>query len=296
MSYWDFFISKVVRVVSGVAKGSPRAYRPKYKRLGESDSFLINYYDNGSDILFVVFNRTRSTKRSPAFGLDFLLAQGFSVVVCYQDNDTQYQSLSFERFRECVLPVTVGKRVFTYGSSLGAYAAVYYAGAVGATVIAAAPKNSAHPLLFSPRGRFSEELFKHEDLGSLGLTKNPVFVMVDPMRKQDIFFVKAYVVSSYPEAKVLELPFSGHACLKYLLEIGKLKSLVLSIVYDGEFPEVPVNVTCFVTSIEKALHHHRQGKPELALEYARTATRLAKSDSQKNKVKALYARLGQHDF
>lgn len=89
----------------------------------EADDYKITYYNNESNVTFVTFNGARSTKNDLPFGFNFLLENGWNLINVAQDNNTQYQSLSLDDFYENVHPLVLGKKVFSYGSSLGGYCA-----------------------------------------------------------------------------------------------------------------------------------------------------------------------------
>ena len=196
----------------------------------ETSDYKIDYYNRGSDITFVVFNGYGSTKNSEPFGLNFLLGLGFNVVACLQNNN-QYQGLSFTDFKDYVGSYVVNKRVFLYGSSLGGYCAVYYAGAVNGTVIAAAPKNSAHPGLVKNE-KFKNLKFTHSEIFDNPITDKPVFILIDNLYKSDVNFIEKFVLPAYPNLYLLPFKNAGHAVLYHVNKTKQLKNIILNIVYN----------------------------------------------------------------
>lgn len=72
--------------------------------------YSIDYYDNNSSTTFIVFNGDGTKKTTAGFGLGFLVKLGYNVVAVKQDNNC-YQTLSFEKFKEVVQPITEGKKI-----------------------------------------------------------------------------------------------------------------------------------------------------------------------------------------
>lgn len=245
-----------------------------YETIYETKDNKIIHYDLGAETTFVVFNGTMSTKNSIPFGLNFLLSRGFNVISCLQDNDTQYQELSFESFRSVVLPYVKNKKVVCYGSSLGGYCAVYYAGAINASVIAAAPRNSAHPDLIKKKkgkSRFLPGLYKHKSIGENELTKKDVVVMLDPYHMIDVSFYRRYIRACYRNnIRLIEIPHAGHEVLYYLKDTQQLSDLIFSVI-DEQPCEINPTVKSKYTDIGLAKHWLSTGDTEKARFYARRA-------------------------
>lgn len=198
--------------------------------IAEAENYKIQFYNLESEVTFVVFNGAGSIKESKGFGLHYLLSKGFNVITCAQNND-QYQGLSFNDFKQFIEPFVVGKKVFLYGSSLGGYCALYYSGAVNGTVIAAAPKNSAHPeMIKNKMSIFKEFDFNHSDIVENLLTDMPVYIFIDPYVKSDVFFLNKFIKPAYPNCKVFEFPHAGHEVLYHINRLKKLSPLIMSIV------------------------------------------------------------------
>lgn len=171
--------------------------------LYETKDNKVVYYKTGSKCLFVVFNGTATNKKSAPFGLRFLLKRGFDVIVVYQDNDTQYQSLSGDQLEKIVRDHIKNKRVICYGASLGGYCAVYYGGYLNAEIIAASPKNSAHPDLVAKNknSRFSKDLWKHSSIVEAPKSGKNVSIIVDLNYSSDRFFFRKICYSCLPKSK-----------------------------------------------------------------------------------------------
>ncbi|WP_347456079.1 hypothetical protein ABEF89_00505 [Acinetobacter thermotolerans] len=248
----------------------------------EHDNYKIDYYNISSNSTFIVFNGYGSNKKSKPFGLLFLINLGFNVISVLQDNN-QYQGLSFEDFEFYVAKYVKNKNVFLYGSSLGAYAAIYYAGAVNGTVIAAAPRNSAHPIMNSTSENFKDVKFLHKDISANQKTCQLVYVFIDPLNDVDMFFLKNVIYSSYPNLILLPFKFAGHEVLYHLNKTNQLKNIISEIV-DGKMPAVDVNVESICTDLGRAKYYLDNSKRELCLSYI---NRVANSKDLDDRVRLL---------
>ncbi len=239
--------------------------------LFDSVSHRVDYYDLGSPITFCVFNGAKTSLKSKPFGVDFLIKKGYNVVSTSHE-DNQYQSLSFDEYKEIVNPVVNNKKVFLYGSSLGGYCAVYYAGAVNGTVIASAPRNSAHPYLienYASAVDYKSYPFRHLEFNDNKLTSNKVYCFFDPGVGIDSDFINQILLSSYPDAKLIEVNFAGHETLFHLNYTGQLEYLIDCIVMDcSDGLNVDQTKNSFYSDLNRARAAFKKNKYKECLFYA----------------------------
>jgi hypothetical protein len=129
-------------------------------------------------------------------------------------------------------------RVFTYGSSMGGYAAIRFAHAVGAqTAIAIAPQYSVDPVVFPYEDRWNESRtidFLIERQQSITPVARTI-VFYDPMDRRDRLHVER--IAADTPVTPIAIPFAGHATGVYLAELGMLSVALLSILDDRFDPE-----------------------------------------------------------
>lgn len=241
--------------------------------IAEDINWKIDYYNINSYTTFVVFNTAGSNKNSIPFGLNFLLNRGFNVIACLTGLNNFYQDLSFNTFKEIVLPFVKDKIVFCYGSSLGAYCSVYYAGAINATVIASAPLNPIHPCLVKMEN--FKNIYKHVDIINNKLTNKEVYIFVDPHVKQDTYFFDNVIKNAYPLVKLLNCNYAGHEVLHYLNDTKQLSSIIDTIV-SGQVPNIHDNLESKYTDIGKAKYYIKLRDGEKALFFATKALNYSK--------------------
>lgn len=187
-----------------------------YRQAVKPSKLIITFDAHGHDI------------RDAGFGCDVSLESGFDNIFISHRLNSQYQELSLEQFAEHVLPLVEGYDVYTFGSSLGGYCAIYYAGIISAKAIALSPRNSAHPSINSPQ--FSHVLFSHSDFVKSSSSPYPPVILYDHVQEVDRRFIYDFIVPAYPDARLVDMPYAGHLIAEALLEVGLLKSVVLDLI------------------------------------------------------------------
>lgn len=232
--------------------------------LAETEHYLIRFYPQKSNKLFIVFNGAGSLKNTQPFGLRFLLKKGYNVIACNQ-NDDQYQNLSYESFKEIITPYLANKEVYLYGSSLGGYCAVYYAGAVNGTIIAAAPRNSVHPEMIKRRVQtiYSESAFKHKEIKENHATDKNVYIFVDPLVEEDMFFIDSFIKPVYPGLTLIRAPYGGHQVLYHINKTGKLSEIISEVVEKDVVSTLLIDGETEFTSYNKILSYDQKITKEL---------------------------------
>ncbi|WP_201540738.1 alpha/beta hydrolase family protein [Psychrobacter sp. 1044] len=248
-----------------------KIYSAEKELVIDEDGFGFDYYNNNSLITFVVFNGDGTKISTLPFGLGFLIKLGFNVIGVRQDNNC-YQLLSYEKFREIVQPIVRGKKTFLYGSSLGGYCALYYAGAINGVVIAAAPRNPIHSSIENMTTAVGKHDYLHEDMKSNPITSKFALVVFDPENNVDKVFFDQVVAPSYPNLKLLEAPNAGHEVLLHLNHTRQLKNIIINIV-EGFYGNVRLDNSLKSPYTDKnlAFKHFKSGNYRETIYYASSA-------------------------
>ncbi|CAN6959367.1 hypothetical protein NYA8BAC_00153 [Psychrobacter okhotskensis] len=236
----------------------------------EKNGYKIDFYDVGASRTFIVFNGAGTLKTETPFALNYLNKNGFNVVACLQ-NDNQYQELSFEDVQHYVLPVVRDHEVFLYGSSLGGYCAIYYAGAVNGTVIASAPRNSAHPILVETsetQSKFSKTDFKHLGFDQNKKTDKNIYIFYDPYVKEDSYFIDRLIKNSFENLNLINFDYAGHEVLYHLNHTKQLSKIIKSI-STGSIP--------YIDKIESSYTHMGRARQAYALKDYKRAISLSET-------------------
>lgn len=268
--------------------------------IAATNDWKIDYYNVNSQTTFIVFNAAGSNLTDKPFGLDYLLLKGFNVIACLQ-NDNHYQELDFSTFKTLVEPLTEGKKVILYGSSVGGYCALYFAGAVNGKVIAAAPRNPAHPELIN---RFSSEfgsntvIYRHINMRYNPRTNKSIYIIYDPFVEVDVFYITELVKPIYPNVNLIESKHAGHQVLYHLNITNQLASLVEAIVYGIE-ENICVDESkesCF-SDAGQADYYYKLGAYEKALYYldrALTSGEKTLTKSHRKELMSIYRKLNKN--
>jgi len=182
--------------------------------------------------LIVTFNPMGRDIEQSGFGSSFARDEGYDNLHVSERHWSFYQDLSLEAFAEHASPVAQEyEHVFTYGSSLGGYAALYFAGTLNATAISFSPQLPPAPYARAIKGeshKFSGVAVKHIALPDAPKSQHAPYVCFDPMHKVDRTFVNTFLLSAYPNANIRHEK-GGHKPIAVLKERGLLKPMVRDI-------------------------------------------------------------------
>lgn len=226
--------------------------------IADQKDYMITYHRLFPECLqrplVITFGKASSGKSPTGFGTEFLLKYGFDTIYVAQDRYSSYQGLSRSMFKELISPYILGRQVFTYGSSLGGYAALYFGSCIGAHVIAMSPRASLSP---SVRKHFPsvekagwvrkpKQAFQHVEIEGLAretdFSVGNVFLSYDPMISLDAWYIAHHVNSSFPEAQSLLIEQGMHSVSEAMQASGVLKEYLFYIFEYNKMLSVDVDV------------------------------------------------------
>ncbi|MCK6425600.1 MAG: hypothetical protein L6Q75_10975 [Burkholderiaceae bacterium] len=188
--------------------------------------------------LVITFDPLMHLVPRPAFGVDFLLRLGAQVIAVRRKSEHFYQPLSREAFTAAVRPcLHLPERVLAYGSSLGAYAALYYAHDLDAEVIALSPRVSVHPV-YGNKAWQERAAFLHEPFEGQRAPQCRAVIAYDPYEAIDRRFIDACLRPHFQAARFLRVPFTGHPTTQFFSDIGHLAPWIRAVVADRPAPEL----------------------------------------------------------
>lgn len=204
----------------------------------EDDDVRIEHFLRGAEggTLVVTFDPILYLWTKPPFGHEFLRKQRLDVVAVRKKREHFYQPLSRQAFMDAVAPVTARyARVVSYGSSLGAYAALYFGRDEPWTVIASSPRNSTHPV-YGARAWQQKAQWQHERFGTDTAPLCNAVIIYDPRDAIDRRYIEGEVLPQFPRAEVMRVPFSGHPSNQFLGDIGFIAPFVRAVLAGSERP------------------------------------------------------------
>ncbi|MES2815272.1 MAG: tetratricopeptide repeat protein [Pseudomonadota bacterium] len=164
----------------------------------------------------------------PGFGEDFLRHHGVSAIHVLGGGDDWYQYPEMTEAAAAIRTATSGaERVMTYGSSMGGYAALRFADALGANaVLALSPQYSLDPSVAPDERRWQQDAERIRWIsafnGPLRSPARPV-VVYDP-KGPDRWHGDR--IGQDAPVTAIRLPFTSHPVTTYLSEAGLLSQLV----------------------------------------------------------------------
>jgi tetratricopeptide (TPR) repeat protein len=221
-----------------VAQSDRTEDRPDRTVLYEDGDTLIEYIERNSvaDTLVVSFDPIRHLHDRTPFANGLLLPMGLDAVAVRKKVEHLYQALDRETFAAAVSPVAARyQRVVAYGSSLGAYAALYFVQDFAWTVIASSPRVSAHPVYGVDPWRQSVP-FRHARFDGTRPAACAAIILYDPRDPRDRAYVEREVLPRFPAAEVIRIPFGGHPVNNFLAEIGFIAPFVRAVLTAGPRP------------------------------------------------------------
>lgn len=206
--------------------------------LESHEDYRITYHpaENAKETLIVTFAGQPGALGEAGFGTGFCIKNGYDSIYVGQRFETHFQGLSLENFERIVKPYTDGRRVICYGSSLGAYAALYYGGSIDAEILAAAPMLPSWPSLKNPA--YGDFELMHLHMSEVPKSKNIPTVIFDPLIRNDCKFIDETVRVAYPDAHYVELPYAGHTLLLTMDAAGILTQSICAFFETGVLPEI----------------------------------------------------------
>lgn len=288
------------------ADGAPINAQTTAETVYRSRYLLVKAAHRGSQCCFVTFDSyTESSDLDrAAFGERFLAGQGISAVHVVNARNSWYHELDWREAIETARAQSAHySRVVTYGSSMGAYAALLFADRLGASsILALSPQYSHDPRKAPFETRWPEHR-RHKWLPELSapLAGNvPAIVAYDPVVPADRLHVER--IATEVPIDPLTLPHAGHVSAAFLAECGLLSELVLAVA-DGD-----VDLTEFRWRArigrKQSLHYliglsdaaHRRGRHQIALDLARRIVELQpQAEIAWHYLGHFYSRLDRHD-
>ena len=170
----------------------------------------------------------------PGFAQDWLRTQNISAIHVMGRGEDWYQYEDIAEALATVRAVVEGApRVMTYGSSMGGYAAVRFADAVGAhSALALSPQYTLDPEIAGHDRRWAQDAQRIGWIKSLNgplTTQSRVVVVYDPNGLDGWHGER---IAADAAVTSIRLPYTAHPVTSYLSEIGVLAELVVRVLHD----------------------------------------------------------------
>lgn len=166
---------------------------------------------NNNNKCIITFGEIDSKLTETGFASDLIMKEGDDHIYVAQKTWTQYQYLSREDSYKIIRDEITGKEVYTYGSSLGAYCAIYYGTAINAHILALSPRIPAHPIINKLMGNvFKNEGFHHKELNVFKKQYKSLHVFYDKNNYIDNYYVNIFIKPAFRSANYYHVEHAGH--------------------------------------------------------------------------------------
>ncbi|MDF7674026.1 hypothetical protein PT277_07625 [Acetobacteraceae bacterium ESL0709] len=212
----------------------------KIEEIFRSDELLVKKVGNFSkDHIVVTFDSYNDiyTLERQGFGESFFLQHKIDAIHFITKNNNWYQDNDIPDVLRKILDITkTYDCVFTYGSSMGGYAAIRHAAFLNARVIAFSPQYSVDSRVLPEERRWTANTagikFVVEKRERIPHGREEAIIFYDPLEKEDIMHVEK-IAQDIPVLKV-PLPYAGHVSIAFLMELGLLEGTILDIVNNNQ--------------------------------------------------------------
>lgn len=203
----------------------------------ETDEVRIRYCpSNSNDLLVITFAnfRQRQSKALPGFGEALLRAEGISALHVSCDSNNWYQYRELLHLGDLIASLRDRYRsVVTYGSSMGAYAAILFSGQVRADrVIAASPQYSIDPAKV-PFDNTWDWAAKDVVFINDRITSNTAGKIIVIYDDKHVDGQHADRIAADILIQRITVPHAGHPVLHDLQQSGVLKTFITDLIKNG---------------------------------------------------------------
>ncbi|WP_201450239.1 hypothetical protein [Sphingobium yanoikuyae] len=229
-------------------------------KIFKNENIAIDFHDAGCNARKLIYTFTPfqfNDLDGEGFGIPFLVKNGFDVIAIKINDDSWYQYIDDEILSKTSAYSEKYDDVITYGSSMGAYAAILFSGNLKADkIIAISPQ-------FSIKDDFDIR-WKKEALAvrwSREITpqclseKGDYYIIYDNYFHLDMLQVER-IAAVIPPASFhpIRVPFSGHPSGHLMLDMKCLSSTILNIIGQEDFAAANIDIPVkFLINNRKAL-------------------------------------------
>lgn len=220
----------------------------------DNDETIAELTSVGSDTIIVTFQPFDYVGFDRAgFGEDYFSSLGLDVLCFKPKRNVWYQDITTGMVEHYCRALLKGySRRISYGSSMGAYAALYFAQALAVDkVIAISPQYSPRPVDTPFEDRWHDVRrrmgYSHRWRDSV---QQHAYFIYDSRMTSDRRHVEC-LKSVFPNHDEIALPFSGHPSATALFECRRLSTLIRDLIED-----VPISVRQLRADIRSGSQHY----------------------------------------
>jgi tetratricopeptide (TPR) repeat protein len=221
------------------------------KNIFKSDDLVIDFFSIGDSqnrsVAFTFTAFTPSTKADKdalvgvGFGGELLLRNGFDVVAFKSAKNLWYQNVLAETIVEIenfisASPTSYIKRI-SYGSSMGAYAAIQFSRVLKIDIVLALSPQFEIDQPYDQRWHsLAQQIEFQYRIDSNAISDGcKYFVAYDPKNEDTLHIRKLSALVNERHLIEIKTPYSGHPSTTYLFETGVIQNIALSVLQHATF-------------------------------------------------------------
>ncbi len=176
-------------------------------------------------------------------GANYFLSLGIDVFSVQSKVDDWHQSLPFSTINELSLILeTKFNEKYSYGSSMGGYAAILFARKLGIKrVLALSPQFSIRDQFDKRWEEYAYSIKWNYDFDWAKHYKGDIWIAYDPHDADAIHVSKFKNHFTLASIHTLLFPYSSHPVTTYLFDANKLNELILEVLINGKFPKLNID-------------------------------------------------------
>ncbi len=203
-----------------------------------AEHYFVRHDSCGSDILVITFERAggkqvRPNPNRPGWGSQFIRKKEFDglyIMPAFVDWYRQPSLVKVFRFLKLSGFFERYKRVVTYGSSMGGYAALLFSEIIRPdAIVAFNPQTTLDKAIVPWENRFDRGLVQDwsgtaSDACNTIWQEADVTVVVDPFNTRDMRHARR-LLKAAPDIRLLKVPFGGHETANALRDLGAISTI-----------------------------------------------------------------------
>ncbi len=206
-----------------------------FKRVFNNEKHCVDYFwrDDNNRLAFTFSSWLNRELEGSGFGGEFLLRNGYDIVVFKSNCDDWFQSLPEHLFREIqeLISHKVYIKKMTYGASMGGFAAVAFSKVFDVeTCLALSPQFSINELFDQRWASYGQSIEWKYAINEDAVSENCIYYIVyDNKDLDDIHAKKIAQCIKASNVFLVPLSYCGHSVAAYLHEVDELKKLLNSV-------------------------------------------------------------------
>lgn len=233
--FWKDIYDPKYNSLQGVLKSNNILYSGKDLQLKHIPSLPNGKYKNIVIITYTPWHSWQDPEKSSywtlGFGENIFSKYGIDELHIISNKNNWYQTPEIQNIIPLIKRITDGAKIFSYGSSMGAFGAINFSYLFNSIFIAFSPQASLLNLPISKAWENSRPYFKQSNIINEKNTNARGYLFYDPFIKNDD--VHAKIIKKKTQCKNIKVPHTGHTSLNKINNYIKIEKVIISIINNN---------------------------------------------------------------